>query len=1481
MEDNFEMDEQKRLINLKSYEILDTLSEEEYDGITKLAAQICDTKISLITLIDESRQWFKSTYGIDVLETPRELSFCNHAIKSPNSVFIIEDSRKDDRFKENPLVTGDPNVIFYAGVPLVNKDDFALGTLCVFDQEPKRLTDFQIDALKTLSKSVMNLLELRRNNLKLENEKNVLFDTLEFNNPFYLLLNHDGVIQHLGSNFSKVNNKIEVGVSFFDYYSFQVPFKFEEFVHSPERQTKRLNFFDSNDKSQRFKFSAKKSGDRIILAISPVINANFQIRNYNLSLNDFVLHDYISEYIFLQQTTDRSMRESKNVLESIREKNEILSKNKLELDLIARFPEENPNPIVRLDYNLKIAFKNPVSRKYFLNDFSFENETLYDNELIEDVRTLISNKNETISLVLKRNNRTYNIGIRNIRQHGYINIYAADISNYVNQIEEKEKQIFNLKNFYEFILNNIPSDIAVFDRNHKYLFVNPNGISNQETRVFIIGKDDYDYCQYRGLSTALADQRRELFNSVIQSDNTIEWEDDLTDSKGNRKVVIRKLTPIKDNDGNIKYVIGYGIDITARKIAENKFLEATNRLQLLERFLDRTTDAIQVSDTNGNMVYVNDSASIRLGIEKDEISKYRVEDFEKFFESKTDWENHVKLIKEQGFFQIESENKNIISGEIIPVEVSVTYEEFSGKGYLIAAARDIRERLKAQQEIAKLTLFAKNTNNGVLMLDVNRKITWANEAMLKRSGYQLEELIGNSPLLFQFEATDKETIEFVYKKLKNLESVSTEILHQAKDGSLYWIDLNIQPIYDDKENHIGFMVVEFDVTERKEFEEKIAMQNKNLREITDALDQSSLVSIADKNGIIIRANKKFCEVSKFSEEELVGQSHKIINSGFHSREFWSSVWKTISSGEMWRGEVKNKAKNGEFYWVDSIIYPVKDLKGEIIHYLSIRHEITEKKIAEESLKDKSRFQDLLMEVSSKYINLPVEQLDNSINQSLARIGNFVNVDRVYVFDYNYKKQTTSNLYEWCAGEIEPQIEHLQNIPFSEVPTWVETHNKGDEIYVPNVDKLKPGKFKDLLAMQEIKSIITLPLMDHDKCIGFVGFDAVSDYRVFTEDERNLLKLYAEMLVNVSNRTEYIRAIEKNKSEIENINRDLERIVEEKTVKNLELAKSITDQEKFVLVGEIASGIAHDLNTPLSTIKSGGESIRFTLEEIFKETIWQCSPEQIKYACNRAIENNFDLFVGGLQMRKEIQMFEELFEKEYTQLNNEKRKKLANLFVKSRIKISEKDIIEKVIQSQNDEVFLSLIQQIQITRTFVDTIINSGERAAKVIQDLKAFIKDPKNSGKSTINLHKNIASVLNIFNYEIIRKSELSFDVDNGIEIEGYDVRLFQLWSNLIKNALEAIEEIESRGLMKIYSEQNKKEIVICVENTGQQMPKDVMNRIFDKFFTTKSKRNGSGLGLSIVKNVVDEHNARIEVESDLNSTRFKVYFKRVNSSVE
>ena len=154
--------ELQRVKAVRSYEIFDTEEENDYDALTSIASMICQIPVALITFIDDKRQWFKSHHGTVINENLREYSFCTHTIAAEEEIMVVSDASKDERFANNPMVTGPTKIAFYAGVPLVNSEGYALGTLCVLDQVPRELTADQKNALKILAKQVIDKIELRR-----------------------------------------------------------------------------------------------------------------------------------------------------------------------------------------------------------------------------------------------------------------------------------------------------------------------------------------------------------------------------------------------------------------------------------------------------------------------------------------------------------------------------------------------------------------------------------------------------------------------------------------------------------------------------------------------------------------------------------------------------------------------------------------------------------------------------------------------------------------------------------------------------------------------------------------------------------------------------------------------------------------------------------------------------------------------------------------------------------------------------------------------------------------------------------------------------------------------------------------------------------------------------------------------------------------------------------------------------------------------
>ena len=777
--------------------------------------------------------------------------------------------------------------------------------------------------------------------------------------------------------------------------------------------------------------------------------------------------------------------------------------------------------------------------------------------------------------------------------------------------------------------------------------------------------------------------------------------------------------------------------------------------------------------------------------------------------------------------------------------------------------------LERTKENTRLSLVAKHAINGVLIADKNRRIIWANKSLCDITGYELDELIGNTPKMFQFEKSDPITIARINEGLNRNEIVKEQILNRSKTGREYWLELNIVPVLENGEVS-SYVAVETDITERIIDENQLKKSEEQNRRILD--NSSEMIHTLDNNGNILWANKSWLTNIGLTKEEIEGRNIMEFLDEKTKEEF-QEVMPKLMNGE----SVNNlecvfvNVKNNNIDLRGKTLPLIEN--GKIVGSQAYLHNVTKIIEAEKTIKQKSLLQDLMMKISTEYINFPIEDLDHTILESLRDIATFVKADRAYIFNYYLDQGYCEYKYEWVEEGIEPQMNDYKFIQLETMPYWLEKHKNKEFVIVEDSSTLADKNIQQLLVTEGIKSLITIPVHDDEKLVGFVGFDLIKNFRLFSIEEKEILVLFSQMLVNVYKRLDYIRELNESKIKIEEVNASLEERVAENTKKNIDLSKSIIEQEKLATIGEISAGIAHDLNTPLGTIKVGADNVRFMLSSILKRELNSLSKEDLELIHHRIETVETEMFVGGLQLRKEKSELLDQMKEDYPNVDDSIQEKIVDNLVKARINKDEKEIIAKIYASSNPLLFVEVLYQVQMAASQLETIKKSSDKAVKVVQDVRAFIKgEVSQNERKEFNIHENISTVLGIFNYELRQNVDLKFEVDPSLTMIGYDVKLFQLWSNLIKNAFEAMEDQEEKYI-GIYSQVENGKIQLTFENNGPKIPDEVQENMFKKFYTTKAKKSGTGLGLSIVKNILHDHNATIDVFSDEQITKFIVTF--------
>jgi PAS domain S-box-containing protein len=249
------------------------------------------------------------------------------------------------------------------------------------------------------------------------------------------------------------------------------------------------------------------------------------------------------------------------------------------------------------------------------------------------------------------------------------------------------------------------------------------------------------------------------------------------------------------------------------------------------------------------------------------------------------------------------------------------------------------------QTLRRYAAIIESSDDAILSKDLDDIITSWNPAAERVFGYSCEEAIGQPIRLILPEECLGEEIEFM-ARLRRGESVEHfETIRRRKDGKRVDILVTVSPIRDTDGSIVGMSKILRDISDRKRTGRQASDSLREIANLKTSLDEHAIVAITNRRGDITHVNRRFCDISKYAREELLGHNHRLINSGYHSRAFFESLWSTISSGRVWNGEIRNRAKDGSLYWVDTTIVPFLDERGQPEQYVAIRTDITALKLA--------------------------------------------------------------------------------------------------------------------------------------------------------------------------------------------------------------------------------------------------------------------------------------------------------------------------------------------------------------------------------------------------------------------------------------------------------------------------------------------------------------------------------------------------------
>ncbi|MCC6933363.1 MAG: PAS domain S-box protein [Deltaproteobacteria bacterium] len=725
----------------------------------------------------------------------------------------------------------------------------------------------------------------------------------------------------------------------------------------------------------------------------------------------------------------------------------------------------------------------------------------------------------------------------------------------------------------------------------------------------------------------------------------------------------------------------------------------------------------------------------------------------------------------------------------------------------ISARRRTEEALKQRE--AWLSAILNNFPFLVWLKDTEGKFLAVNEAFARSCG------CGNASMVIgktDFDIWPKELAqlyvnddrEVMNRRIKkNVEEPITD------EGVTKWFEIFKTPILDEQAKLFGTAGFSRDITGRKIVEEALRESEARYRAVVE--DQEELVFRFNTDGLLLFVNDAYCRFFNHNRSELEGHSFtpSIVREDLAMLE---TIIHDLSANEpVATCRLHVSKDNGQLSMQEWTIRAILNSACQVVEFQAVARDITAQWKAEQQLHYRVDVENLVAHVSSRFINSTAEETAQAIKDSIEQIGSFEGADRVYIFEYSQDGTCMSNTYEWCATGIEPQLDNLQDIPKNSFLWWESKLDKMEIIHISRVSDMPPEATaeKEILQAQDIQSVLVVPLVWKGCVEGFLGFDCVRQEREWSKESIAPMELLANIFIGGLKRKEAEQKLLISQEALKEINNNLEARVVERTQQLQKFQSQLYLQEKLASIGQLATGLAHEINNPVSfvatnfaTLAEDISCIQVILEK-YKKLITQLAASGI---CPKEI--------------KDIQRFEEDLSIDYIM----------------------KDIDKLVDESKNG--FKRITSIIDSMRNFAH------------VHHLDTYVSYNINKG-----IEETLVIARNVYKYH----ADIELNLADVPEVSCLPGQLNQVFLNLIINAAQATAMVKDirRGLIKIETRFTQDEVFCEISDNGCGISPDIERRIFELFFTTKEPGQGTGLGLSLCYDIVaNKHQGKLVVES-------------------